>query len=433
MSVPRSGPSQEDALLIAETGVSLPQLERWRAAGLVPRNARHGLGRGRGSTSSVSAGTAELVHALGRYAQRGRPVHEAVLVVFCGHPEVQLPEAAVRAALTWFSRDRGKGLVAAIRRAAPRGDHEGTTVTGGELARYDAAVDAAFEITGKLVTGRGKFLGMPITDPDLDSDRMAEAFPTLAIGLVLGLDTIGAREYARATGEMSEAIGQKRILSQDEVARLRMRMEARERAGRPLSPGAVGHSVGLISRSLEDVPFALICQVRDHLAIVGEAAAIRTAVMTADHVGQADSLPDEPALRWLEEACANSGELRTYLLFPPPFCTGNPRLGWTQATHFIVLTSICPGAPDRLGAAAHLIAPILPALRNLTLSAIGTAGPPHAARTIRLSPITECSGETRPLMHDPPVLFAGRAYCLGGLHITGLRACRWALGHSGFH
>jgi hypothetical protein len=53
-------------------------------------------------------------------------------------------------------------------------------------------------------------------------------------------------------------------------------------------------------------------------------------------------------------------------------------------THFIVLTSICPGAPDRLATVAHLIAPMLPALRDLTLSASSTAGlpPPRQAQVV---------------------------------------------------
>jgi len=339
----------------------------------VPRNARHGLGRGRGSASSTFPGTAELVRVLGRYAQRGRPVHEAVLAVFCGHPELQLPESAVRAALTWFSRDRGKGLVNAIRCAVLRGDSGGTTAPGVGPDSYDAAIDAVFEITGKLSTGRGRFLGTPITDPGVDSGRMAEAFPTLTIGLVLGLDSIGGREYTRATGEMSAAIGQNRILSHDDVARLRTRLDDRERAWEPLSPGPAGHSAGLISGSLADVSFRLICQVRDHLTNIGEAAAIRAAVMTADREGPAASLSGRAVLRQLEEARTSSGAVRVYLLVPPPFCAGNSRPGWKQMTHFIVLTSICPGAPDRLATAAHLIAPMLPALRDLTPSASDTA------------------------------------------------------------
>jgi len=371
--MPRSRPSQEDARLIEEAGVSLPQLERWRTAGLVPRNARHGLGRGRGTAASALPGTTELVRALGRYAQRGRPVHEAALTIFCGHPELQLPETAVRAALTWFSRNREKGLVSAIRRAAPGRESRGTTAPGADPDSYDAAVDAVFEITKKLGTSRDRFLGTPITDPDVDSARAADAFPTLAIGLALGLDTIGAREYARATSEMSAAIGQNRILSDQDITRLRIRLEDRESVGKPLSPGPAGHSAGLISRSLADVPFSLICQVRDHLTIIGEAAAIRTAVTLADRDERAGSMRAEPVIRQLEATRASSRSVRAYLLFPPPFCAGNPRPGWKQMTHFIVLTSTSPGMPDLLARAVQLITPMLPGLRDLTLRASGTS------------------------------------------------------------
>jgi hypothetical protein len=96
--------------------VSLPTLERWRVAGILPRNVRHGLGRG--SASFAQPETAELIRALSAHAQRGRPVHEAVLAVFCGHPRLRVPEAAVFGVLTWFSRDRGKGLASVIERAA---------------------------------------------------------------------------------------------------------------------------------------------------------------------------------------------------------------------------------------------------------------------------------------------------------------------------
>ena len=97
-------------------------------------------------------------------------------------------------------------------------------------------------------------------------------------------------------------------------------------------------------------------------------------MITAGREGRSDSLPGEPALRQLEEARASSRAVRAYLLFPPPFCAGNPRPGWKQMTHFTVLTSICPGAPAQLATAAHLIAPMLPALRDLALSASSTDG-----------------------------------------------------------
>ena len=81
----------------------------------------------------------------------------------------------------------------------------------------------------------------------------------------------------------------------------------------------------------------------------------------------------EPVIRQLEATRASSRSVRAYLLFPPPFCAGNPRPGWKQMTHFIVLTSTSPGMPDLLARAVQLITPMLPGLRDLTLRASGTS------------------------------------------------------------
>ena len=231
-------------------------------------------------------GTTELVRVLGRYAQRGRPVHEAVLTIFCGHPELQLPETAVRAALTWFSRDREKGLVNAIKRAVARGDSGGTTAPGADPDSYDAAVDAVFEITRKLGTGRGRFLGTPITDPA----STPPARPTHSRPWRSGWSWVWTPSAPASTPARPARCLRRSARTESSATRtsrrLRIRLEDRERAGKPLSPGPAGHSAGLISRSLADVPFSLICQVRDHLTIIGEAAAIRAAVITADREGR---------------------------------------------------------------------------------------------------------------------------------------------------
>jgi hypothetical protein len=77
--VARSGPSAADRQLLAAVTaaghrVSLAQLERWRHAGLVPRNERHGLGRGRGSTSLVPDGAVDAVVKIAAQARQGRQV-----------------------------------------------------------------------------------------------------------------------------------------------------------------------------------------------------------------------------------------------------------------------------------------------------------------------------------------------------------------------
>jgi hypothetical protein len=52
--------------------VSLSQLERWRSVGLVPRNVRRSLGRGRGTTSEAPADALPRLIAVARIARRGR-------------------------------------------------------------------------------------------------------------------------------------------------------------------------------------------------------------------------------------------------------------------------------------------------------------------------------------------------------------------------
>jgi hypothetical protein len=362
--MPRAGPSREDARLIEETGASLPTLERWRAAGILPRNVRHGLGRGRGSASFARPETAELVRALRAHAQRGRPVHEAVLAIFCGHPQLRLPEAGVLAALTWFSRDRGKGLASAIERAA--GPHEG--VGRGEAAAagreaYDAAIDAVFDVTQNLRTSKRRFLGTAVADPRVDTVR-AEAFPALVTGLMLGVNSIGADEYMRATREFSAAIGQHAILTDQDLAGLGLRLRQAERAGEALSAGAVGQPL-IACPPIGQVPFERICQVRDQLAIMAEVAAIAAVITAASQETRASSLLHEPAFRQLEQARASSPAVRAYTLFPPPLCTAEPSHAWKQMTHFIVRSCTHPGVPIVLAGAAQAVAPILAPLQEL--------------------------------------------------------------------
>jgi hypothetical protein len=363
--VPRSGPSQEDARLIEETGVSLPTLERWRAAGILPRNVRHGLGRGRGSASFAQPETAELIRALSAHAQRGRPVHEAVLAVFCGHPRLRLPEAAVFGALTWFSRDRGKGLASAIERAAGPQAGAGRGAAGAAYPEaYDASIDAIDAITRNLRTGKRRFLGMAIADPQVDTVRAAEVFPTLVTGLMLGLDNIRADEYVRATREFSGAIGEHAILTDQDLAGLGRRLRQAERAGQPLAAGSAGQP--LTARPpIEQVPFDRICQVRDQLAIMSEIATIAAMITAATRQTSASSLLHEPAFQLLEQAAASNPAVRAYLLFPPPMCTTKTSHAWKQMTHFIVRTCTHPGAPIVLARTAQAVGPILAPLREL--------------------------------------------------------------------
>src|SRR5437762_14331619 len=102
--MPRGSASEADRELIARlrtrgVEVSAAQLERWRAAGALPRNERRGLGRGAGSVSVVPSESAAIAEALARVARPGRSLHETVLRIFAADPRFDLKIFLVTPAL----------------------------------------------------------------------------------------------------------------------------------------------------------------------------------------------------------------------------------------------------------------------------------------------------------------------------------------------
>lgn len=85
--MPRTPPSSTDRALlaaVADRGVALSytQLERLRTAGLLPRNTRHGLGRGHGSSSEPAADLVHYLESLASLTGQGRSAHHAILGMF---------------------------------------------------------------------------------------------------------------------------------------------------------------------------------------------------------------------------------------------------------------------------------------------------------------------------------------------------------------
>lgn len=98
--MPRSGPSVADRELIAqlaerELTVSRAQLERWRGAELLPRNTRHGCGRGRGSVSAPAHAVVEIAAQLATHGRQGRDLRLAVVDWFAEAGRVMPGDAAV--------------------------------------------------------------------------------------------------------------------------------------------------------------------------------------------------------------------------------------------------------------------------------------------------------------------------------------------------
>ncbi|MFI6359083.1 hypothetical protein ACIBJF_42305 [Streptomyces sp. NPDC050743] len=107
-----NGADQELIERLAALGVavSAAQLERWRAAGLLPRHERRWLGRTRGSVSALAEQTVHIAVALGRHARPGRDLRWTVIAWYAeaGRPPLagqavvpEPPWPAVREALVW--------------------------------------------------------------------------------------------------------------------------------------------------------------------------------------------------------------------------------------------------------------------------------------------------------------------------------------------
>lgn len=102
--MPRGSPSQADLALIEalhERGlvVSPYQLERWRRLGLIPRNVRRWLGRGKGSTAEMPDDAIDVVTLVAQQMQQGRSRHITTLhLIITGN---SVTEAALRDAFRW--------------------------------------------------------------------------------------------------------------------------------------------------------------------------------------------------------------------------------------------------------------------------------------------------------------------------------------------
>lgn len=369
--MPRSGPSREDARLIEQTGVSLSQLERWRTAGALPRNERHGRGRGHGSGSSAPAQTAELVEALNRYVQRGRPVHEAVLTIFCAHPDLPVLEAGLRAALAWFIKARAKGVAQAIERSLPTGNaaDERSGVKLMSQSSYDTAVDAVDEYISRLRTGKNRIFQTPVWDPGIDARRAEDALQQLMIGIVRGMDAIGLDEYLHATRELSAALGPRRQLTDDQLVSLEQELRHRQATGQPVFPWPAAHTATACLTAARTTPFGTICQVRDHLTIMAEVAAVNNVLTLLAHISPGAPLLQELVSRRFREICAATPHVRPYLVFPPPICAAQPTRTWQPMTSFIITTCTQPMTPAILAAAVTALHPVLSDLRDLAMRA----------------------------------------------------------------
>lgn len=208
--------------------VSHARLERWRQYGALPRNTRRGRGRGRGSISTVSDHALHLAVAYGKRARPGRAVDELVLEVFVEEPETEVPEAAVRAALTWYAHARLGGILRAAHLAARSSDDpdDAEDAAAGAAERY---------LASKSWTVRSALRAVPEW----------QGMDDLALAAAVGDRALGA-------DQLSAALRRQGVFDGDLLAEVERRVREREQAGDLSGPSPMlspEHQVEAIARA----------------------------------------------------------------------------------------------------------------------------------------------------------------------------------------
>jgi hypothetical protein len=277
--MPRGVPSQADTALIAAlrargVHVSEAQLERWRKAGLLPRNQRHGLGRGSGSTSHVPPGAVDLAEGLALASLRGRPLHEAVLRLFTYNPRfhiniflvtppLPLAERPVRDALTWFIQYRENSVTRRIERAIARAHSS-------DAAEEIAADLAQRHYLGVLRAQRKDFAESIVTRGiKLTRDR-AIGLSNLAISGILGQDAIGADLLADAIRDSTVIPDNSRAELESLIQFMIRENQRRGFAGEPLIGAHPPETMERDIAALRAIDFTALCRMRDTLALLAE-------------------------------------------------------------------------------------------------------------------------------------------------------------------
>ncbi|MFI1802982.1 hypothetical protein ACH415_05110 [Streptomyces californicus] len=233
----RRGPSEADAELVAylrtkRLTVSLAQLERWRRAGVLPRNHRTYLGRGKGSASAIAPAAFNLAEAMARVSRRGRSIHEAILRMFTVSPLHQdlaaevlpIPESVIRESLIWFIWHGEQTLDRRIERA---------------LRRSQGSTEEMIEIVVRMSGRQSRSVSSnppPTAEmrpwPKL-TKRDLQGMNALAVAKFLGWQEIGSRGVAEVLSGAAPSTSTAEEI-QDDTDRMESLFLRRELAGQGL-------------------------------------------------------------------------------------------------------------------------------------------------------------------------------------------------------
>ncbi|MFJ9395517.1 hypothetical protein ACIRQT_11655 [Streptomyces californicus] len=331
----RTGPSEADAALLDHLRgkgrqVSLAQLERWRLAGILPRNERKPLGRGRGSTSTLHPASADIAEAIAMTSRRSRSIYEAALRVFAADPRhddlfvlpgVQLPEQAIRSALDWFVDYGDQSLDRRIERL---------------IKRTSASSDEKSEMIYRLaMTHYRRVRNNPQPTPErfpnpwsLNDDLEIRSFALLAVAKFIGQEEVGPESYA-------EIITNSRILkkkSPKDAERIKHTLESlliqRQLSEGRIVPTSSDPDSEQVREQLSGVSISRMRETRDKLAFASEAGRLFSCLLGSE-IG-------EPLTTRIHEASTSSIDANMLLHAIIPIAENIPGGGWYQMTGMLI-------------------------------------------------------------------------------------------------
>jgi hypothetical protein len=331
--------SEADTVLIrilrrSGVEVSPAQLERWRTAGVLPRNERRGLGRGAGSVSLVSADSVVIAEALGRAARRGRPLHQTVLQIFTfdprfevksflATPRLPLPEQAVRAALAWFVGYRENSLDRRIERAvasAPADEDHDDIALKLALRHYRSIyLSERYERNRDILT---------------EGPRMTYQQAVGYAYLAVGEEMVGSDLYAKA---LLDSLGDTYEYQAkfEELIRFMMAENIRrEFEGQPAHGSGLKRTRDMDIEAIRQTDFSTICNARDVLALLAEAAYIFKITRK--------TIPGDPMIRRLKDFLASSYMNHFWVRAAAPLAYTAPADSWKRMASAIVMICIEP-------------------------------------------------------------------------------------------
>ncbi|MFF4632111.1 hypothetical protein [Streptomyces griseorubiginosus] len=332
----RTGPSEADATLLDHLRgqgwpISLAQLERWRLAGVLPRNKRKYLGRGKGSISILHPESTDIAEVIAMTSRRGRSIHEAVLRVFAADPryddlfvppKVRLPEQAIRSALEWFVRFGDQSLDRRIERALKR--------------MKGSPDDAAEKVYQLAITHYRQVQNYPEPSTErlpslwnLNDEREVEHFALLAVARFIGPEEVGPERYANIVANNRIRDGR----STEEVARAREIIESLL-INRQLSEGYVMKSspdptIEQACEILSNVSISHIYATRDKLAFASEAGRLYSYIRGSE-IG-------EPLSTRIREASTSSIDANMLFHAIIPIAEDVPGGAWHRMTSILIM------------------------------------------------------------------------------------------------